>query len=272
MDNHHDPVPTVMAFAENDPCGGSGIQADIEALASMGCHCAPIITAITTQDSINIKDISACSPELIANQSLAVLEDLPIHAFKIGMLANTDNIYVIYNILEKYPDIPVILNTNLKSSHYINNLDPKIAEAMMQLLIPCATVCISTIAQAKALTPHTTETEIDMYAQAIIKQGAKYVLITGTVDQNPLVTNKLYSKQKLIETFKWKRLQQPYHGSGYTLAASIAGLLAQDVDPLAAIYEAQEYTWGALKEGYCIGMGNHLPNRLFWVQDQSSNS
>jgi hydroxymethylpyrimidine/phosphomethylpyrimidine kinase len=69
----------------------------------------------------------------------------------------------------------------------------------------------------------------------------------------------------LLETFHWERLRGEYHGSGCTLAASIAGLLAQGLEPFTAIHEAQEYTWEALRHGYRIGMGQLLPNRLFWV-------
>ena len=51
--------------------------------------------------------------------------------------------------------------------------------------------------------------------------------------------------------------------------AAIAGLLGQGLEPFTAIYEAQEYTWETLKHGYRIGMGQHLPNRLFWARAEA---
>ena len=47
-------VPVVMTFAGHDPSGGAGIQADIEAIASMGCHAAAVVTALTVQDTQNV--------------------------------------------------------------------------------------------------------------------------------------------------------------------------------------------------------------------------
>jgi len=32
------------------------------------------------------------------------------------------------------------------------------------------------------------------------------------------------------------------------------------------VREAQQFTWDALKNGYRLGMGQHLPNRFFWAQ------
>ena len=42
-------LPVVLVFAGNDPSGGAGLQADIQTLTSLGCHPAPVVTAITVQ-------------------------------------------------------------------------------------------------------------------------------------------------------------------------------------------------------------------------------
>ena len=97
----------------------------------------------------------------------------------------------------------------------------------------------------------------------------EFALITGTHESTPEVTNRLYSNRRLLETFSWDRLPDSYHGSGCTLASSIAGLLAQGLEPFTAIHEAQEYTWQSLYEGYRIGMGQKIPNRLFWAREES---
>jgi hydroxymethylpyrimidine/phosphomethylpyrimidine kinase len=92
------------------------------------------------------------------------------------------------------------------------------------------------------------------------------VLITGTHENTPAVNNTLYANNRILESFTWERLEGSFHGSGCTLAASIAGLLAQGLEPFSAIHEAQEYTWRALSEAYRIGMGQLIPNRLFWAR------
>ncbi|MCK5308624.1 MAG: bifunctional hydroxymethylpyrimidine kinase/phosphomethylpyrimidine kinase, partial [Zetaproteobacteria bacterium] len=102
---------------------------------------------------------------------------------------------------------------------------------------------------------------------ALLEQGAEYVLITGTHEDSPQVVNTLYHEQQLLESFTWERLPHSYHGSGCTLAASIAGLLAVGLEPFQAINEAQDFTWNALRQGYHPGQGQYLPDRLFWSKD-----
>ena len=109
---------------------------------------------------------------------------------------------------------------------------------------------------------------LDACAMAILEHGVEFVLITGTHENTPSVENTLYANHRVMETFTWDRLEGSFHGSGCTLAASIAGLLAQGLEPFTAIHEAQEYTWQALAEGYRIGMGQQIPNRLFWARGE----
>ena len=84
------PPPTVLSFAASDSTGGAGIQADILTLASMGCHPLSVITAITIQDTAGVDDVMALDPEWVADQARAVLEDMPVNVFKIGMLGSVE--------------------------------------------------------------------------------------------------------------------------------------------------------------------------------------
>ena len=102
--------PIVMSFAGHDPCGGAGIQADIETLVSLGCHCTPVVTALTVQDSVNVKDYVATDAGLLVEQARAVLEDMPVAAFKIGMIGSVQNVEAIHTIIQEYRDIPVVLD------------------------------------------------------------------------------------------------------------------------------------------------------------------
>ena len=50
-------TPVVMSLSSHDPSGSSGIQADIETCASLGCHCTPIITTLCAKDTHDTKEI-----------------------------------------------------------------------------------------------------------------------------------------------------------------------------------------------------------------------
>ena len=66
---------------------------------------------------------------------------------------------------------------------------------------------------------------------------------------------------------RWQRLPGSFHGSGCTLASALAANLARGLDIADAVYEAQDYTWHALASGFRPGMGQHIPDRLFWARE-----
>ncbi|MEW6353993.1 MAG: hydroxymethylpyrimidine/phosphomethylpyrimidine kinase [Pseudomonadota bacterium] len=257
-------APLVMVFAGSDPTGGAGIQADIEALASQGCQAAPVITAVTVQDTRGVKDYTALSATLVIEQARAVLEDMPVAAFKIGMLGRRDIVEAVHTLLHDYPNVPVVFDPVLASDSRYSFADETIKLAMTTLLLPQTTVLTPNSLEARALAP--SADSLDACAQQLLDYGAEFVLVTGTHEPTPQVVNTLYGNRRQLETFAWERLPGSYHGSGCTLAAAVAGMLAQGLEPFTAIHEAQQYTWQALKHGYRPGKGQSLPNRLFWAR------
>lgn len=266
MTQQNSPVPVVMVFSGNDPSGGAGIQADIEALISHGCHTTPVITTLTIQDTQDVIGYTPLDGGLIAEQARAVLEDMPISVFKLGLLPSTDAVEAVHSVLRDYPEIPVVMDPVLASGSGTMLADEDIIEAMTVLLLPQTTVLTPNSHEARLLAPEADT--LDACAMALLEKGSEFVLITGTHENTPHVENRLYTNNRLLETFSWDRLEGSFHGSGCTLASSIAGLLAQGLEPFSAIHEAQEYTWQALAAGYRIGMGQQLPNRLFWARDE----
>ncbi len=262
--------PAVMAFSGNDPTGGAGIQADIEALASMGCHATPVITSLTIQDTQDIQGYVPIDASLLVQQARAVLEDMPIAAFKIGMLGSVEVIEAVHSILIDYANIPVVLDPVLIAGGGSEIADEEMIDAIATLLLPQTTILTPNSIEARLLA-HEADS-LEACAQELLEMGCEYVLVTGTHEATTDVTNTLYGNRRQLESFTWDRLPETYHGSGCTLASAIAGLLAQGMDPLSAVHEAQEYTWESLRAGYRLGMGQHLPNRLFWARDETEEA
>ena len=260
-------VPAVMVFAGTDPSGGAGMQADIETLVSMGCHATPIITAVTVQDTVDVYRYHPLDASLVIEQARAVFENIPVAAIKIGILGSVQIVEVIHTLLMDYPQIPVVLDPVIASGGGGVLSDDDVRDAMVNLLFPLATFITPNSEEARAFAPEADS--LEACAHEILEHGCEYVLITGTHEITPTVINSLFSDRQLIESYQWERLPYSYHGSGCTLAVAIAGLLSQGLDPLSAVREAQEYTWEALKHGYRIGMGQHIPNRLFWAHGES---
>ncbi|MFQ5470656.1 MAG: bifunctional hydroxymethylpyrimidine kinase/phosphomethylpyrimidine kinase [Gammaproteobacteria bacterium] len=258
-------IPVVMTISGNDPTGGAGIQADIEALASMGCHTAPVITALTVQDTQDVVSYIPVDPSTLIQQARAVLEDVNVSVFKIGMLGSVEVVEAIHTIITDYPEIPVVLDPVLVTGGGTDLVDEEMQDAIKNLLFPLTNILTPNSVETRLLAPEADT--LDACAHELLDMGCEFVLVTGTHEGTDEVINRLYGNHRMIESFHWERFQGSYHGSGCTLASAIAGLLAQGLEPLTAVHEAQEYTWETLKQGYRIGMGQFIPNRLFWARE-----
>jgi hydroxymethylpyrimidine/phosphomethylpyrimidine kinase len=261
-----------MSFAATDPSGGAGLQADILTISSMGCHPLSVVTAITVQDTSGVDDVLAIDHEWVVDQARAMLEDVPVAAFKIGLLGSVENIAAIAEVLADYPDIPLVLDPVLSSGRGDELADDDMLDAMRELLIPQTTILTPNSMEARRLALNDDDDDddptLDECAKRILAMGCEYVLITGTHEQTAKVTNTLYNERGIVRTDSWERLPGIYHGSGCTLASAIAALLAQDVAVPEAVQEAQEYTWQTLNAGFRPGMGQHIPDRLFWARGE----
>lgn len=261
-------LPTVLALSGLDPTGGAGLQADIEAIASQGCHAAPVATAVTVQDTSDVFGVTPLTPQLVIQQARAVLEDMPVTAVKIGLLGSVEIIEAVHVLLTDYPDIPVVLDPVLQAGGGAALADEAMIAAMQALLLPRAAIITPNSFEARALAPEADTP--DACGLALSESGADYVLITGADIGGREVNNVLYGNHRVLRRYTWERLPGRYHGSGCTLSAALAGLLAHGLGPLSAVYEAQSYTWRALRQGYRIGMGQFVPNRFFWTRKENN--
>jgi hydroxymethylpyrimidine/phosphomethylpyrimidine kinase len=268
--------PIVLAFAASDPTGGAGLQADLLTIASLDCHPLSVVTALTVQDTAGVEDILPIDAGWVADQARALLEDMPVAAFKIGMLGSVETIAAIAEIIADYPDIPVILDPVLASGRGDAFADEEMVEALISLLLPQTTVLTPNSLEARRLAQEADDGQEDdaqrvlslaECAHQLVNFGCEYVLVTGTHEDTPQVINTLYGSHGVVCAHRWDRLPGSYHGSGCTLASAIAAHLASGHGLMDAIAGAQEYTWQTLAAGFRPGMGQFMPNRLFWLHE-----
>lgn len=268
--------PAVLTFAASDPSGGAGIQADLMTISSMGCHSLSVITALTVQDTIGIDSVLAIDADWVEDQARALLEDMPVDVFKIGLLGSIENIAVIAGILSDYPDIPLVFDPVLASGRGDELVDEEMISAFRELLLPQTTVLTPNSLEARRLAGETDDGERDLSlaecAQRMITFGCEYVLLTGTHENTLQVVNDLYDQHGLVRSDRWERLSGSYHGSGCTLASAVAAGLAHRLSVSDAVREAQDYTWRTLAAGFRPGMGQFIPDRFFWARRTEEDS
>ena len=270
-----DTPPIVLVFSATDPTGGAGMQADILTLASMGCHPLSVVTAITVQDTMGVDDIFPIDADWIIDQARCVLEDMPVAAFKIGVMGSVENISAIAEVVSDYPEIPLILDPVLASGRGDELANDDMLIAMRELLIPQTTIITPNSIEARRLALDDRDDKDDPglieCAKRIVASGCEYVLITGTHENTLQVINTLYGEAGVVSSESWPRLPGSYHGSGCTLASAIAATVANGLPMMEAVKDAQEYTWQTLKAAFRAGMGQHIPDRLFWAREEDHN-
>lgn len=269
-----EPPPIVLVFSAADPSGGAGLQADIMTLSSMGCHPLSCVTAITIQDTMGVEEVMPIDAEWVADQARCVLEDMPVAAFKIGALGSLETIAAIAEVVSDYPEVPLVLDPVLASGRGDELATEEMVHAIRELLIPQTTILTPNSLEARRLAAdesgESEHPDLAECARRLIASGCEYVLITGTHENTQQVVNTLYGQEGAMRSDTWQRLPGSFHGSGCTLASAIAATIANGLAIGDAVRDAQEYTWQTLRSAFRPGMGQHIPDRLFWARDEAA--
>ncbi len=237
----------------------------------MGCHPLSVLTAITVQDTTGVDDIMPIDADWVADQARCVLEDMHVAAFKIGVLGSVETIAAIAEVVSDYPDIPLVLDPVLASGRGDELASEEMVAAIRELLVPQTTIITPNSLEVRrlAIDDGNDEDDPDLAecANRLIISGCEYVLVTGTHENTAQVINTLYGQEGVLRSDSWQRLQGSYHGSGCTLASAIAATIANGLPIGEAVKDAQEYTWQTLKSAFRPGMGQLIPDRLFWARE-----
>lgn len=250
----------VLAFAASDPTGGAGIQADLLTIAALGCHPLSVITALTVQDTQGVERLLPIEAQWITAQAERLLADIPVAAFKAGVLGSAQNVRAVSDVVSQHGAVPFVVDPVLASGRGDSLAHDEAIEALRELILPLATILTPNSLEARRLAG---AMDLGECARRLIDQGCEYVLITGTHEAGVDVVNSLYDASGMVREDRWPRLPASYHGSGCTLASAIAAELAKGLEPAEAAQAAQRFTWESLAAGFKPGGGQHVPNRFF---------
>jgi hydroxymethylpyrimidine/phosphomethylpyrimidine kinase len=255
------PPPTVLVVAGNDPSGGAGIAADLQAITAAGAHPAPVITALTVQDTVNATVVEPAAPALVAAQMEAVLADIPVAAIKIGLLATAAIATAVADVLARHPRIPVVLDPVLFAAGGARLAEEALVSVVLERLCPLTTLLTPNAEEIRRLAPGLADTAAR--AAALRRAGCAFVLAKGGDEADAgdnEVLNTLYSAGP-PRLFRWPRLEGSFHGSGCTLASACAARIAlgDAVDDAVAAAQALTHEW--LERAFRPGRGQLVPMR-----------
>ena len=95
-------VPTALTIAGSDSGGGAGLQADLRTFAMHRVHGMSAVTCITAQHTLGVNRVDALSPESVAAQIDAVVDDIGVDGAKTGMLLNAAIIETVADRLQHW--------------------------------------------------------------------------------------------------------------------------------------------------------------------------
>lgn len=263
-------LPVVLSFGASDSSSATGVIADAMTLVSLGCYPTSVITAVMAADTSGVEQLVLIDEDMIEQQARLILEDMPVAAFKIGLIGSIENLSSVAEVIADYPDMGVVVELDLTTLSTDEAERDDFFEAYKQMLLTQTSVLVANQydvmclfgQEFEGLSP---EESAAACAKKVIDLGCEYVVLT---DSNLGKTQTmLFNPLGEVRRDTWPRFEGPFRGINATLAGALAGMLASGAAVPEAVKDAQEYTWETLKNSLRLGMGSLIPDRLFWVRD-----
>ncbi|MDQ0214389.1 hydroxymethylpyrimidine/phosphomethylpyrimidine kinase [Oikeobacillus pervagus] len=257
-------MKTALTIAGSDSGGGAGIQADLKTFSAHGVFGMSVITAVTAQNTKEVRGVQNIDVDIIRQQIEAIYDDLPVNAVKIGMLSSVEIIDTVSSSLKERKSQPIVLDPVMISKSGHSLLLPNAVKALIEKLVPLADIITPNVPEAEELTGIKIQTEEDMVTacKKICELGAANVLLKGGhLEGEP---HDLFFNGENIHWFKGKRVHtKNTHGTGCTLSSAIAANLAKENDLYTAVKKAKQYISMAITHSLDIGKG-HGPTHHFY--------
>lgn len=248
MTSHASPrVPCALSIAGSDSGGGAGIQADLKAFARCGVHGATAITAITVQNTVEVRGVYPLPPRAIVEQVAAVAQDIGVDVVKIGMLGNVETIQAVARALEHTGSAPVVIDPVMVAESGARLLDEDAVQALRETLLPRATVITPNVPEARVLSGLGSHVPTDELARAVHSLGPANVVVTGGHREEAV--DVFFDGRELVEIPGERYPDGAAHGSGCTHSSALAAHLALGFTPLEATRRAKAIASEAVAHG-----------------------
>jgi hydroxymethylpyrimidine/phosphomethylpyrimidine kinase len=247
------PVPAVLSIAGSDSGGGAGIQADLKAFARSGVHGMTAITALTAQSTVGVTGIHPGPGEFIVEQVRTVAEDIGVDAVKIGMLGTAETVAAVREALELLDGPPVVIDPVMVAESGAVLLDDDARRALIELLLPLATVITPNLPEARVLAAAGEDRagvaggDAEALARALHRLGPANVVVTGGHREE--ATDVFFDGEALELLPGRRHADGAAHGSGCTHSSALAAHLALGYTPLEAARAARAIASEAVRAG-----------------------
>jgi len=266
-------VPIAVTIAGSDSSGGAGIQADLKTFTALGVYGASVLTALTAQNTRGVQGVMAVDPPFVAEQMRSVLTDLSVAAAKTGMLANATVILAVVSTLKAFPSFPVVVDPVMVATSGDVLLQADAIDAVRHELLPIARVVTPNLPEAARLLDTSiaeTDDAIEAQGRELVRRfKCRAVLMKGGHGVGADAVDVLIDGEGAPLRLATPRVDTRHtHGTGCTLSAAIAALLATGDDLAEAVARAKAYIQAAITHGAVnpIGHGNGPVDHLYDIR------
>jgi hydroxymethylpyrimidine/phosphomethylpyrimidine kinase len=247
-------VPRCLTIATSDSGGGAGIQADLKAFASLGCHGMSALVALTAQNTIEVRGVHEIPPQFIRMQLDVLVEDIGLDAAKTGMLFSAPIIETVADFVAARP-VPLVVDPVMVAASGAKLLRDDAVSALTGRLFPLATVVTPNLHEACALAgvEYSDEADRERLAEAIHALGAPAVIVTGGHGADAV--DWLFDGERHVPIPVERYGEETTHGAGCTHSAALTAFLARGESLEDAARGAAEVATEAVRAGYRVGRG-----------------
>lgn len=261
---------SALTIAGTDPTGGAGIQADLKTFQELKSYGMSVITSVVAQNTLGVQDVHHLPISILEAQLDSVLSDMPVDAFKTGMIANIEMMQVIQKRIADL-NAHFVLDPVMIATSGDSLINEQARDYLRSHLVPLTSLITPNIPEAEFLLGKkiTTEEDMENAAIQIVKElGASAALVKGGHREGDAI-DYLYDG-KNIYTFSQKRIHtQNTHGTGCTYAAAITAYLSHGLSLLAAVEKSKHFVTKAIEKSFNLGQGSGPTNH--WAIREENN-
>ncbi len=260
-----------LTIAGSDSGGGAGIQADLKAFHAHGVFGASVVTAITAQNTEEVRRAFDLPVDLVRAQLDAVLDDLAIAAAKTGMLSSAAIIDTVADVLGERRFENLVVDPVMVSKGGHRLLRDDAVDALVARLLPRALVVTPNLHEASILSGIAIASLDDMERAAarIGELGPRAVVVKGGHANFALAVDVLWTRAGVERLLPEGAVEErSVHGTGCTFSAAIAARLARGEDVATAVRSAKRYITEVIRHAQRIGRGHAVGDAFYFLGER----
>jgi hydroxymethylpyrimidine/phosphomethylpyrimidine kinase len=219
-------------------------------------HGASAITAITMQNTAEVRAVHPVPPDVVLAQVRTVLADIRVDAVKVGMLGTAEVTLAVARAIDELPaGTPVVVDPVMVAESGARLLEPDAQRALVEEILPRTTVLTPNLPEARVLVgelPRASDEdeEAEALARALLALGPRVVVLTGghRVRAADLFFDSC-GEGSPVSIEGERHPDGAAHGSGCTHSSVLAAQLALGRSPLRAARTARVLAGEAVANG-----------------------